>query len=218
MDKQMPERFEERQAMVDRQIVGRGVMDERVIQSMLEVPRHVFVAEDQLKYAYEDCPLPIGAGQTISQPYIVALMIEALELEPQHRVLEIGTGSGYAAAVLSRMVNEVYTIENIEELSGKARDALDRLGYSNIHLAVGDGTLGWAAAAPFDAILVSAGAPQIPEALVRQLAIGGRLVIPVGDMTNQTLLRITRVTETEMARENLGGVRFVPLIGEEGWR
>jgi len=211
------DRYDERRRMVEEQIKNRGIHDERIIQAMIEVPRHRFVDQGQQVYAYDDRPLPIGYGQTISQPYIVAFMIEALIPAPSHRVLEIGTGSGYAAAVLSRVVAEVYTIETVKPLFETAKKRLKELEYTNVHLLCGDGTKGWPEAAPFDGILVSAGAPLVPKSLVDQLAPGGRLVIPVGGRINQSLLRITRGADGELVQEELAMVRFVPLVGEEGW-
>lgn len=211
------ERITERKRMVEEQIEARGVCDERVIQAMLEVPRHQFVSDNQQIYAYDDRPLPIGQGQTISQPYIVAFMIEALEPIATDRVLEIGTGSGYAASVLSRVVSEVYSIETVEVLAARAKKTIEQLEYKNVHLRTGDGTRGWPDAAPFDGILVSAGAPVIPASLVAQLAPGGRLLIPVGDRVDQSLLRLRRSPNGDLVQENLAVVRFVPLIGEEGW-
>ena len=207
----------ERRQMVEEQIRARGVQDPRVLRAMLEVPRHRFVEEDLVSYAYEDRPLPIGADQTISQPYIVAFMIEALELGPSDRVLEIGTGSGYAAAVLSRIAAQVYSIEVIKSLADRAGQVITELGYANIHLRTGDGTRGWPEEAPFDGILVSAGAPVIPESLVSQLNPGGKLVIPVGNRIDQSLMRLTRTLDGNLIEEDLALVRFVPLIGEEGW-
>jgi len=211
------ERSDERKRMVEEQIKKRGISDERILRAMLEVPRHRFVDRGQQVFAYDDAPLPIGYGQTISQPYIVAFMIEALMPAPSHRVLEIGTGSGYAAAVLSRVVAEVYTMETVKPLYETAKKRVEELEYNNIHLRLGDGTKGWPEAAPFDGILVSAGAPLVPKSLVDQLAPGGRLVIPVGGRINQSLLRITRAADGQLLQEELAMVRFVPLVGEEGW-
>ncbi|NMT64860.1 protein-L-isoaspartate(D-aspartate) O-methyltransferase [Marinobacter orientalis] len=200
-------------------LARRGIKDKRVLEAMEAVPREAFVGARQTRYAYDDSPLPIEEGQTISQPYIVALMTEAMQLEPDNTVLEIGSGSGYAAAVLSRIVKQVYTIERHPMLAKLARERLADLGYDNVRVLCGDGTLGWPEHAPFDAIVVTAGGPRVPESLVRQLVIGGRLVIPTGPAIHQQkLLRITRVSEDETESEDLGGVRFVPLIGEEGWR
>ena len=209
---------EARGRMVERQIARRGVRDRHVLEAMRTVPREVFVDPGMEEFAYEDGALPIGAGQTISQPYIVALMIEAAEVRPGHRVLEIGAGSGYAAAVLSRIAGSVHAIERHDGLTKKARARLDRLGYDNDTLRTGDGTRGWAEAAPFDAILVAAGAPSAPESLKRQLRVGGTLVIPLEhDERYQTLTRIRRTAEDAWDEEELGAVRFVPLIGAEGW-
>ena len=208
-----------RMAMVRGQIEARGIRDPAVLQAMRDVPREVFVPTDQAEFAYHDSPLPIAEGQTISQPYIVALMAAAAEIEPGERVLEIGTGSGYAAAVLSRMAGEVYTIERHGALAEGATRALESLGYENVHVLHSDGTRGWPEHAPYDAIVVAAGGPDVPRPLLDQLAVGGRLVIPVGPTPRlQELVRVTRVSESELARENLGGVRFVPLVGAEGWQ
>jgi len=203
--------------MVEEQILARGVIDPSTIKSMLEVPRHRFVPEHQIPYAYKDGPLSIGDGQTISQPYIVALMTQDAELAPEEKVLDIGTGSGYAAAVLSRIVKEVCTIERIEELSLKAQRCFKELGYSNIKAAVGDGSIGWQEEAPFDAIIVTAGAPVVPDSFVAQLKAGGRLIIPIGEEGYQRLVRIRKTGEGETESETLEHVRFVPLIGEEGY-
>ena len=194
-----------------------GIRDERVLSAMARVPRHLFVPPELVPYAYEDRPLPIGAGQTISQPYIVALSTQALELSPQDRVLEIGTGSGYQAAVLAELAGEVYTVERLPELSQAARERLERLGYRNLHFRVGDGTKGWPDEAPFDAILVTAAAPKVPQSLVEQLAEGGRLVIPIGGRESQDLWLMRRRTR-RLEKVYLCPCTFVPLIGEEGWR
>jgi protein-L-isoaspartate(D-aspartate) O-methyltransferase len=186
---------------------------------MKAVPREEFVFENMREFAYRNAPLPIGSGQTISQPLIVAHMAEALELAPQDRVLEIGTGSGYAAAILSRLAKEVFTIERHEELASTANDRLKRLGYDNVHVLCGDGTRGWPEEAPFDAIVVAAGSPGVPAALLEQLHIGGRLVIPVGEeKDSQQLIRVVRRENEDFEYEELGAVRFVPLVGEAGWR
>ncbi len=207
-----------RERMVERQIASRGVRDARVLAAMREVPREEFVPKKSRDSSYEDKPLPIEEGQTISQPYIVALMIEALELAPGDRVLEIGAGTGYAAAILSRVAREVFAIERYESLANSARERMRGLGYDNVEIIHGDGTLGVPEHAPYDAIVVSAGAPSVPETVQRQLAIGGRLVIPIGvDLGKQTLVRVRRTGEYEFERASLGGVRFVPLIGSEGW-
>lgn len=208
----------ERERMVERQIAARGVNDARVLEAMRQVPREAFVASGFEEFAYEDSPLPIAEGQTISQPYIVALMIEAAEVKAGDRVLEIGTGSGYAAAVLSRIAGEVYTVERHGALAETAKRRFARLGYRNIEVRTGDGTLGWPEAAPFDAIIVTAGGPEIPESLRNQLKIGGRLVIPIGSLTHeQRLVKVVRDGEHAFHEEDLGPVRFVPLIGEHGW-
>lgn len=215
----MTDRRAERDAMVERQLVSRGLRDPGVLAAMRTVPREAFIAGELAEFAYEDAPLPIEAAQTISQPYIVALMASALEVEPRHRVLEIGTGSGYAAAILSRIAAEVYTIERHAELAEVASRRLATLGYANVHVRHGDGTLGWAEHAPYDGIVVAAGGPQVPEALLAQLAVGGRLVIPIGEtQRDQRLLRVRRVGADTYERADLGGVRFVPLIGAEGWQ
>ncbi len=213
-------RFErERTTMVEQQLVARGIRDQRVLEAMRSVPREEFVPEGYREFSYRDGPLPIEAAQTISQPYIVALMAEALALQPGDRVLEVGAGSGYAAAVLSRVVANVYAIEYHEELAELARSRAVKLGYDNLEVMHGDGTRGWPVHAPFDAILVSAGGPDVPPTLLGQLAIGGRIVIPVGDRTHsQELLRVRRVGEHEFEQDSLGRVQFVPLVGSGGWR
>lgn len=207
-----------RQRMVERQIASRGVGDALVLAAMARVRRELFVPAALAASAYDDAPLPIGEGQTISQPYVVALMIEALCLKGGERVLEVGAGSGYAAAVLGEIAGEVIAIERIVELAGLAKRNLECAGCGNVRVIRDDGTLGWAAEAPYDAILVSAGAPEIPEVLQQQLKIGGRLVLPVGaQRSSQTLLRVTRKSERTWDVEDLGPVQFVPLIGEGGW-
>jgi protein-L-isoaspartate(D-aspartate) O-methyltransferase len=207
-----------RERMVEFQIARRGVHDARLLTAMREVPRESFVSEGMEQFAYDDTALPIAEGQTISQPYIVAIMIDAAELNPGERVLEVGAGSGYAAAVVSRMAAEVYAIERHATLAELAAKRFAALGYDNIRLRVGDGTRGWPEAAPFDAILVAASGPEIPPALKEQLVIGGRLVIPVGGHRwGQSLRKATRVSETEYELKDLGAVAFVPLIGEQGW-
>jgi protein-L-isoaspartate(D-aspartate) O-methyltransferase len=207
-----------RERMTARQIAGRGVRDPRVLEAMRTVPRSAFVPTDLLDAAHSDAPLPIEAGQTISQPYIVALMLEALELGPGDRALEVGSGSGYAAAVMSRLCETVHAIERHEELVEASRQTLAELGYANVVVRVGDGTLGWAEEAPFDAILVSAGGPAVPDALREQLADGGRLVMPVGTARRrQRLTRVVRRGLRDFVASDLGEVAFVPLIGEQGW-
>lgn len=203
--------------MIDRQLRARGIHDPHVLDALGSVPREAFVPPEFADMAYEDRPLPIESGQTISQPYIVAVMTEALALKPSDRVLEIGTGSGYAAAVLARIAKQVYTVERHEELAELSRERLSRLGFANVEIQCGDGTLGWAEHAPYDAIIVAAGGPEVPPALLEQLAIGGRLIIPVGTGRAQELVRVTRASKTEYRREDLGAVQFVPLIGAQGW-
>lgn len=207
-----------RNEMVERQIKARGIRDAAIVEAMREVPREQFVLEQYRASAYDDSPLPIPAGQTISQPYVVALMIRALRARTDDRVLEVGSGSGYAAAVLSRIVREVHAVERHEELVEYSRQRLSTLGYDNVHVHHGDGSKGWADAAPFNGILVSASGPNVPKALEKQLAIGGRLVMPIGRARGmQNLIRLTREGEDDYQEKDLGGVRFVPLIGEEGW-
>lgn len=206
-----------RLAMVEEQIRKRGVADPRVLEAMLAVPRHEFVLAERAAEAYTDQPLPIGEGQTISQPYMVAAMAEALELTGAERVLEIGTGCGYQVAVLSRLAHEVYTIEAHIPLAETAARRLARLGFANVQVKAGDGTLGWPEVGPFEAILVTAAAPSVPPPLVEQLAEGGRLVIPVGTPDFQELCRI-RKCEGRTTREALFDCRFVPLRGRYGWQ
>ncbi|HVR95295.1 MAG TPA: protein-L-isoaspartate(D-aspartate) O-methyltransferase [Thermoanaerobaculia bacterium] len=207
-----------RDEMVEQQIARRGVRDPRVLDALYAVPREAFVPAHLAELAYDDTPLPIDEEQTISQPYVVALMAEALELSPEDRVLEIGAGSGYAAAVLSRLAREVYAVERHGTLAESARARLERLGYDNIHILHGDGTLGWPGHAPYDAIVVAAGGPDVPPALLDQLSPGGRLVIPVGtDPRLQKLVRVRRGLDGADRREDLGDVRFVPLVGVQGW-
>ena len=207
-----------RRRMVEAHIARRGVRDDRVLAALRRIPREDFVDEGFKEFAYEDSPLPIGSGQTISQPFIVARMAEAAEIEASDRVLEIGTGSGYAAAVFAELAREVLTVERHRELAAAAQDRLNASGYRNVTVKVGDGTKGWPEKAPFDAIIVAAGGPSVPSPYKNQLAIGGRLVIPVGERGGeQRLLRITRIASDQFEEEDLGGVMFVPLIGEEGW-
>ncbi len=212
----MTDPAELRRAMVERQLEARGIGDARVLAAMGEVPRERFVPEPMREFAYDDGPLPIGEGQTISQPYIVALMIEAAGVAPGDRVLEVGAGSGYAAAVLSRIAGQVHAIERHASLAEAARRRVAELGYDNLTIIDGDGSLGLAEEAPFDAILVAASGASVPEPLKRQLAVGGRLVLPVGGEGVQRLLCVTRTGENEWREESLGGVRFVPLIGAHG--
>jgi protein-L-isoaspartate(D-aspartate) O-methyltransferase len=206
----------ERQEMVARQIRNRGIRSLGVIEAMEAVPRHLFVPPEHASAAYTDTPLPIGAGQTISQPYMVAAMAEALSLSGHERVLEVGADCGYQAAVLSRLAREVIAVETQPLLAAGARERLMRLGFDNIRIEEGDGSLGWPADAPFDAILVAAGAPSVPQPLLQQLSEGGRLVIPVGPADHQELLRLTK-KEGKIIRESLFACRFVPLIGLCGW-
>jgi protein-L-isoaspartate(D-aspartate) O-methyltransferase len=203
--------------MVQVQMERRGVRDARVLEAMRTVPREAFVPDVSRPFAYEDRALPIACEQTISQPYVVALMVEALRPDHDAKVLEVGAGSGYAAAVLAVLVREVFAIERHEPLAEEAAERLARLGYANVTLRAGDGTLGWPDEAPFDGILVSAAAPRAPRPLLEQLAVGGRLVVPIGDGgSSQQIVRLTR-RDTGFESEHLGGVRFVPLVGAEGW-
>jgi protein-L-isoaspartate(D-aspartate) O-methyltransferase len=192
------------------------IADKRVVEAMRRVPREAFVSPEQYYVAYDDRPLGIGFGQTISQPFIVALMVQALELKGREQVLELGTGSGYEAAILAKLAQKVVTVECIPELAESAKQVLDKLGYSNIEVRVAGKTLGWPEGAPYDAIIVSAGAPTLAEVLLEQLAWGGRLVIPVGSRWQQDLLRVTRLRKGNRI-ENLGGCYFVPLVGEGAW-
>lgn len=204
----------QRRRMVDAHIAGRGLDDSMLLDAMLTVPRHEFVPEHLGQYAYEDRPLPIGAGQTISQPYMVAMMVDAAALTPSSRVLEIGAGSGYGAAVLSRVAGEVWSIERHQPLATAAQRRLDDLGYANAHVIHGDGTIGLAQFAPYDAIVVTAAAPDLPRGLLDHLVDGGRLIIPIGPRSGpQQLHRIRRVG-TRFEDEELGGVMFVPLVGD----
>jgi protein-L-isoaspartate(D-aspartate) O-methyltransferase len=208
-----------RAEMVERNIIARGVRDQLVLDAMRKVPRELFLPKNLSEFAYEDSPLPITGEQTISQPYIVAFMAEALMLKGGEKVLEIGAGSGYAAAVLSVIAADVYTVERLGQLADKAAATLAELGYDNVHVLHGDGTRGWPEHAPYDAIVVAAGGPQVPESLKEQLKIGGRLVMPVGaDQRTQELVRVTRISTNEYRSEDIADVRFVPLIGEEGWQ
>lgn len=205
-----------RDSMVQHQLVARGIADPAVLAAMREVPRHLFVDQGLVDEAYDDNPLPIGDGQTISQPYMVAIMTQLLELTGDQRVLEIGTGSGYQAAVLSRLCRWVFTVERIARLAERARKILLKCGYNNVTFLVADGSKGWPEAAPYDGIIVTAGAPKIPSVLVDQLSDGGRLVIPVGDRFSQTLKRVIRI-DNRTRVENHTGCRFVDLIGTHGW-
>ena len=206
-----------REEMVRSQIEARGIKDPRVLSAFRTVPRHLFVSEALREQAYGDYPLPIGEQQTISQPYIVAEMTQALELNKDDRVLEIGTGSGYQAAILAQIVFRVYTVERRRSLYMQARSLFDKLNYHNIVTKYADGTKGWQEESPFDAIVVTAGAPELPELLIDQLAKGGRLVVPVGNQHTQELMKIYRDKE-KIQQTNLGGCRFVKLVGEHGWK
>jgi protein-L-isoaspartate(D-aspartate) O-methyltransferase len=203
--------------MVEQQLRARGIRDERVLAAMAKVPREEFAEAEGIREAYGDHPLPIGEGQTVSQPYIVASMVEALQIAPEDHVLEVGTGTGYQAAVLAELAAEVFTIERYPELARKAQQILSRLGYSNVHVAVGDGSLGLPEHAPYSKILVAAAAPGVPTPLITQLEEGGRLVIPIGTRTEQQIHLIRRVgDQTTTTVHEL--CRFVPLVGEEGWK
>jgi protein-L-isoaspartate(D-aspartate) O-methyltransferase len=208
----------EREAMVERQLERRGIREQKILDAFRAVPREAFVAAEHAHLAYGDHPLPIGAGQTISQPYIVALMIQAARIGPSDRVLEVGAGSGYAAALIGRIARSVIAIERQHELIEIARTRLWQLGYDNIEIVEGDGTKGWRAEAPYEAILAAASGTHVPQALIAQLAPDGRLVMPIGDPSGaQELIKVTKQDDGILKRENLGRVRFVPLIGEEGW-
>lgn len=210
---------EQRDRMVDEQIAARGVRDPAVLEAMRAVPREQFVAEGLRESAYADEPLPIEHDQTISQPFVVAAMIEAVRPRPGERALEIGTGSGYAAAVLAKIVGEVYTVERLAGLVESARGRLAALGYANVHVRHANGTLGWSEHAPYDVIIVTAGGPKVPQPLLDQLAVGGRLIMPVGSWRiGQHLVRVTRAGEDRYDHEDLEPVAFVPLIGQEGWK
>ena len=206
-----------RRKMVETQLVGRGIRDPLVIEAMLKVPRHAFVQEAMAAQAYSDTSLPIGEKQTISQPYTVAFMTELLQLTGHEKVLEIGTGSGYQTAILASLSARVCTIERVRSLALRARKALDGLGLLNVNLKIGDGSEGWEEEAPFDGIIVTAGAPYVPQRLLAQLAEGGRLIIPVGTRTEQTLIRYTRDAQGEVREEKFSPCRFVRLIGRDGW-
>jgi protein-L-isoaspartate(D-aspartate) O-methyltransferase len=207
---------QKRARMVDEQLRSRGICDQRVLAAMAKVPREEFISSADTANAYGDYPVPIGAGQTISQPYIVAAMIEALEVRPEDRVLEVGTGTGYEAAILGELAKEVWTVERHAELADRAREILQRLGYRNVHVVHGDGSLGLAEHAPFDKILVAAAAPRVPDTLVAQLADGGRLVVPVGSRLEQQV-QVVRKLGDEIAVTTREACRFVPLLGEQGW-
>jgi protein-L-isoaspartate(D-aspartate) O-methyltransferase len=205
--------------MVESQIRTRGINDPRVLSAMESIPRHLFVDDGLQEQSYQDNPLPIGEGQTISQPYIVALMTQAMEISKKDKVLEIGTGSGYQTAILAELADQVFSIERIAILASKARKCLDTLGCFNVAIKVGDGTYGWREESPYHAIIVTAGGPTLPQQLLSQLAVGGRMVLPIGDRQAQTLFKITKLSEdmNDLKKENLGGCRFVDLIGDYAW-
>jgi protein-L-isoaspartate(D-aspartate) O-methyltransferase len=203
--------------MVQEQIIARGISDSRVIAAIRKIPRHLFIDPGIVNRAYDDSALPIGEKQTLSQPYMSARMTEALKLTGSEKVLEVGTGSAYQTALLAEICFNVFSVEKIRALSRKARLLLDQLGYQNIALHVGDGTIGWSEHAPYDAIIVTAGAPSAPKPLLDQLSIGGRMVIPVGEEQGQTLIRVTR-TRSSFKEEQLGECKFVKLLGKYGWR
>jgi protein-L-isoaspartate(D-aspartate) O-methyltransferase len=208
----------EREAMVERQIESRGIRDPKILEAFRAVPREAFIAQEYADLAYGDHPLPIEAGQTISQPYIVALMMDAAEIKAGDKVLEVGAGSGYAAAVISRIASRVIAIERKGELVRVARERMQRLGYDNVEIVEGDGTRGWPDGAPFDAIVAAASGSHVPKPWIEQLAEGGRIVMPVGEPNwIQKLVKVTRGPAGKLITEDLGGVRFVPLIGDEGW-
>ena len=209
-----------RTRMVETQIKARDVGNARVLNAMAVIPRHLFVDEGLEEQAYNDSPLPIGEHQTISQPYIVALMTQALELKGKERILEIGTGSGYQTAVLASLADRVFSVERIASLATNARKIFDKLNFYNVAIRVGDGSYGWREEAPFDGIIITAAVPEIPQYLLEQLAVGGRMVAPVGDRDVQTLYKLTRSAENpeEIIKEDLGGCRFVSLIGESVWK
>lgn len=206
-----------RNAMVEEQLIVRGISDKKVLEVFRRLPRHEFVGKDFLQSAYNDYPLPIGEGQTISQPYMVALMTESLHLTGSERILEVGTGSGYQAAILAELVKEVYSVERFQSLANTAYSILERLGYKNVKIRAGDGTLGWEEFAPYDGIIVTAGAPGIPESLVRQLKDGGRLVIPIGSSGFGQILTLVEKIGNTIRTSEICGCMFVPLIGKEGW-
>jgi len=205
-----------RRRMIDLDLRSRGINDPRVLEALEKVPRELFVPPRHRHEAYEDHPLPIGHGQTISQPYVVALMVQQLGPQPQHRVLDVGAGSGYQTAILARLCREVYAIERIAELADRAREALAAVGITNVTVRVGDGSVGWAEHAPFDRIICGAGAPEVPKAWIEQLADGGRIVAPIGDSLSQTLVVVDKHGR-DICRRTLCDVRFVPLIGKQAW-
>ncbi|HWR57401.1 MAG TPA: protein-L-isoaspartate(D-aspartate) O-methyltransferase [Thermodesulfovibrionales bacterium] len=203
--------------MVESQLIPRGIKDKRVLDAMRKVPRHLFMDEAQQYRAYEDMALPAGEGQTISQPYMVAVMTQLLGLEGTEKVLEIGTGSGYQAAVLAEVAGEVYSIERFQAMSDRAKEVIKGLGYENVHLKTGDGTLGWPEESPFDRIMITAGAPDVPHPLIEQLSEGGYIVAPIGDRLSQQLVKIKK-QKGELSREYHTACVFVPLVGKHGWR
>jgi protein-L-isoaspartate(D-aspartate) O-methyltransferase len=203
--------------MVEVQLQSRGIRDARVLDVFARLSREEFVDSAHVERAYDDAPLAIGHGQTISQPYVVAITAEALGLGGRERVLEIGTGSGYAAAILGMLARDVHTVERLAELADTARERLNRLGLTNVHVHLGDGSRGWPETAPYDAIAVAAAAPRVPRALLEQLAVGGRMIVPVGSAEHQRLVRITRRDVLRFDRDDLGEVRFVPLVGADAW-
>jgi protein-L-isoaspartate(D-aspartate) O-methyltransferase len=207
-----------RQRMIETQLLPRGIKDPRVIAAMRKVPRHLFLDEALWPEAYEDHPVPIGEKQTISQPFIVAIMTEALKLSTTEKILEIGTGSGYQAAVLAELAEQVYSIERLPSIAKRARRILDELKYANIVITIGDGTLGWKEHSPYDGIIVTAASPYPPKTLLEQLKVGGRLIIPIGDELTQDLTLYIRDSDKDYSKESYGGCRFVKLIGEQGWR
>jgi len=213
----VPDFKKERLAMVEGQLRKRGISDQRVLEAMARIPRHAFVSAEYQAAAYEDRPLPIGEGQTISQPYMVAVMTQSLDLKGEERVLEVGTGSGYQTAILAELAKTIFTIERLQALIQRAQKILQELGYENIFFLTGDGTKGWPEKAPFDGIMVTAGAPEIPQTLTSQLADGGRLVIPVGPRYTQTLYKVTR-KGSRFTEEEITGCVFVPLVGDFGWK
>ncbi len=214
--KRIHRKFSSRRKKLTEHIRNKGIKDPKVLQAIEQVPRHIFVDTALENHAYEDSALPIGSGQTISQPYTVAVQTELLEVKKGDKILEIGTGSGYQAAILCHMGADVYSVERHEPLYLNARQKLQELGYRP-RLKCGDGTLGWSAYAPYDGIIVTAGAPIVPEDLIQQLSVGGKLIVPVGDQEVQTMIRITRVSEDAYEEEQLKEFKFVPLIGEKGW-
>ncbi len=220
MEQYQMERYQkQRMKMVEGQLRARGIVDPRVLKAMEKIPRHLFIDEGLADQAYNDNPLPIESRQTISQPYIVALMSQAMELTGKEKVLEIGAGSGYQTAILAELAERVFSIERIAALATRARKVLESLNYYNVAIRVGDGTYGWREESPFSAIMVTAGAPRIPKLLIEQLVVGGRMVIPVGNRSSQVLLKLTRLSQDpeDLKQEDLGGCRFVDLIGEYGW-